>query len=118
MKDPRKKRNCSDTAWKCDWSVRSEYGSQTPGLIEGPSDVVYQMCGFHSCASEAPTFIEKDNESVSESVLSLLNEFVDITLGVAKQANGWIALQLVGLLTDASFELDILQRYIHHPADC
>lgn len=61
-----------------------------------------------SHAVETPTIIEEDNEGVSERVPSFGIEFADILLRAAKPRNRWTASHLFELVTDTSFNLNIL----------
>lgn len=68
-------------------------------------------------AVEALTIIEQDEEGVSAKFTSALIKFAYILLRIFKRENGKDALQLVDLLADTTFKVNVLKRYIKSLAD-
>lgn len=82
------------------------------GLERGSNDVACHGDSNFSPAVETPTITEKDEYAVSESVPSFVLEFSDSLLRAAKNGDRLTASQLGKLLTDTSFDLRALRRYL------
>lgn len=67
---------------------------------------------------KTPTIIEEDDGSVSERIPSYVIDFFDILQRFSKHGDQRAASQLVVLLTDASFNMNIVKPYIRTFADC
>lgn len=81
-----------------------------------PSDRVLSEDSFPSPAAETPTVIEKDDEGVSECLLSFVIEFAGILLRFTTNNDQWTALYM--RLTDTCIDLNILSRSIESFVDC
>lgn len=68
-------------------------------------------------ATEAQTILDEDYEGVSKIVLAFVITFLETTLQIAKQGDRPTASQLNDFLTDTSFEIKLLKRYIKRLAD-
>lgn len=65
-----------------------------------------------SPAVETQTINEEDNTGISEKSTSFVIEFADSSLRVATHEDRWTAYQLIIVLADTSFEVNIFRRYI------
>lgn len=75
---------CPDTGKKLDVTVQKEYDSQPSRLEEQPSGVVCQKGGYAGSAKKKTTIIEEDDRRLSVRVPSIVIQFGDIPLQVAK----------------------------------
>lgn len=88
-------------------AVKIENDMRWSGLEGGPIELVFQK-DFHPIpAVETPASIEEDDESVAERILRFVKEFADILLRVANHRDRWTASQLVELLINTSFALNV-----------
>lgn len=78
------------------------------------------VCPLNGCptrAVDAPTIIEKADRSVWNEIPRFLVESADILLQVAKQENRQNASQMVDLLADISFAMNIFRQKVKSLAD-
>lgn len=64
--------------------------------------------GSPSSTANVSTIDEQGDKNVSKSVQYFASEFADVILRVAKRGDGRMLLQLVKLLPDTSFKINIL----------
>lgn len=70
-----------------------------------------------SHVTEFLTIIEQDDEGVSERILNLLTEFIDFFMIIANKVDPSISSELVRLLIDMLFKVNICNRFMKCLAD-
>lgn len=81
--------------------------SRCYGLEKRPIAIVCQEERSHGSAAEAPTIGQQEDECFSERMPWFVTKLPNILLPVSKQKDPLIASELVDLLTDTSFEVNI-----------
>lgn len=112
-----KKRHCLNKDKKCDKTVKQEYERRSSGLEGKPNEMVWPEDGSLRNAVATPAIIEKNDNIVSERVLSFVIEFADIMQLVAKHQDRRSASQLIELLNVTFIALNSFRRYIKSVAD-
>lgn len=79
--------------------------------------MVGQKDGFATSSVETPTIIEENNEGAQEGASSFVIKLAHILQHLAEQKGRQTTLQLVDLLTNTSFEVNMLKWYIKSLAD-
>lgn len=80
--------------------------------------MVYPEASLSSPAVETLTKIQQDNDGVSDRAPNLFTKLTDIILQVATQGDGHIALQVITLIANTSFEINISKPCIKGLANC
>lgn len=83
-----------------------------------PSDVVCLEDGSHGPTAETQNIIGGDDYGVLESVPSYVAEFADILMRVTRREEQLTESQLAELLTDTTFDLNILKLHTQSVAHC
>lgn len=96
--------------WKVKKDVRS-YNSRKLKKVEGGRcDAVCQDNNYHNSLVEAAVIVLQGFECMLERYTRFVTELVDILLRVKNQRDQRIASELISLLTDTSFEINVRSR--------
>lgn len=98
-------------------NVGSGYSRQLGNVRQIPIDVIRHENAGPSSALEVAAVVEQDDEGAPKRITFIVTGMTDVLLRIAKQGDRTLALGLVNILNEVTFDIKTFLRFFKTMAD-